>query len=421
MAIKNIKENELQRESEFEKRMIVFSFLVMYLLAAFFISSVMDVRRFNIPWALEIPKNCFNIYSSKIHPLVNYPPLIPLILGVIGSFLNFVHISLGLRGLPFYFLCNGLVKLPSLIGTFAFITWLKKERSSFNGNNWPLVLLLLCSPALFFNTAVWGQFDVINVITLFLSFYYLENKHVKLASFWMAVSLLSKLQAVYFFPIFVLFLIIHYKFLDYLKSFITGSLTFLVPWFPLMIINHDFFLPIKLYLNGSGRYLAINDHAFNFWSVFYPYSVKLLPKVNNVYAFGLTFKNLNFLILLIILAIIFLMILRFHFDLNEALLMYSLWIFTFTMQQHERYEIPSLAFILLILILKKDRQGNLAYLLIFGALNILIFFNQLNVYLSHAAEISFGNIFVLITSIISVCLTIAISVYLVFKDKLETN
>ncbi|MFT8413758.1 MAG: hypothetical protein ABF643_05550, partial [Oenococcus oeni] len=201
----------------------------------------------------------------------------------------------------------------------------------------------------------------------------------------------------------------------------TGRLTFLVLWFPFLIINHEFFLPIKLYLNGSGRYLAINDHAFNFWSVFYPYSVKLLPKVNDVFAFGLTFKNLNFLILLIILAIIFLMILRFHFDLNEALLMYSLWIFTFTMQQHERYEIPSLAFIFLILILKKDRQRNLAYLLIFGALNILIFFNQLNVYLSHAAEISFGSIFVLIASIISVCLTITISVYLVFKDKLETN
>ncbi|OIM14991.1 hypothetical protein ATX55_08210 [Oenococcus oeni] len=48
MAIKNIKEKELQRESEFEKRIIVFSFLVMYLLAVFFISSVMDVRRFNI-------------------------------------------------------------------------------------------------------------------------------------------------------------------------------------------------------------------------------------------------------------------------------------------------------------------------------------------------------------------------------------
>nr|WP_257609754.1 hypothetical protein [Oenococcus oeni] len=53
MAIKNIKEKELQRESEFEKRIIVFSFLVMYLLAVFFISSVMDVRRFNNPWALE--------------------------------------------------------------------------------------------------------------------------------------------------------------------------------------------------------------------------------------------------------------------------------------------------------------------------------------------------------------------------------
>ncbi len=408
-------ENLDEHNIKIERMIILSAAFIAYLLAAFFIRSKMDVTRFDIPWSMQIVKHSFNLYNKHISPRVNYPPIIPLVLGLQGSLLQRLSNSFQLSSQLFKFLCNGFVKIPAIVSSFAFVFYLENQGKQTKRKHWILILLFLSSPALIMNIAVWGQFDVIMVITLFLAFYNSQTDRLHLAAFWMTVALLSKIQAIYFLPIFVLFLFRRYKISELIRPFLTASVTFLTVWLPFMIANHNLFLPIKLYFSAAARYSTINDHAFNLWSIFYPYSVKLVPSLNDSFLFGISFRALNIMLLLVILTIIILAICKWHMPINQALFLYSLWIFTFTMQQHERYEITSLAFIFLIFMFQ-DRT-KFVDLVIFEALNVLILLNQLNVYLVRSLSIGFSEPLVLFLSLFSVALTVYISGYLILQNR----
>ena len=106
---------------------VVKNYFLIFLLATlsisgFYIYSHIDIPIYNIPWSVQIADAHLNIYSNSISPKVDYPPIIPLVFGIVGEIIKLLTHFLGLSNSAIYFLQNGLLKLPSIL---TFILFLK--------------------------------------------------------------------------------------------------------------------------------------------------------------------------------------------------------------------------------------------------------------------------------------------------------
>ncbi|MDY2522341.1 hypothetical protein [Weissella confusa] len=317
----------------------------LYIIVALFYKSPVDLQNFNVPWARQIIEHHFNLYDRSIVPKVDYPPVMPTLYALFYKVFVESHVFAFLN---FDNLTNLALKMPSIFVTFAFAIWgyLKKVVS-------PGFMLygILLNPVFIVNTTMWGQSDIVLVVLAFLAFYYLnQKKNPILGSFWMGIAVVTKLQAVYLLPIFlVALLVIEWRDIRKLfLSLLTGALTILTIWMPMIIMN-DVTLPVRTYLSGAGSYTQLALSSFNIWQIV---SLKVPNLTTDTAIFrSFTISDLNYLILGALVIISSVLLIR-KKNINLVGFGYLGAVFVLTTSQHERYAIPSFAFIILLVAAK---------------------------------------------------------------------
>ena len=131
--------------------------------------------------------------------------------------LAFLPMSFAAKYLGFSFLCG--YKLTLLIADFSLLLILKKlfpKRDRF------LLIVYWLSPIVILATYVIGLNDLIPVLLLTLSLSFIDQKELKLAGLWFALSISAKLSMVLALPFFLIYLFNNRSLRQILPTFLTG-------------------------------------------------------------------------------------------------------------------------------------------------------------------------------------------------------
>ena len=321
-------------------------------------------------WALGMANyGPSSFYESVV--FADYPPGYMLILWPIGILLKSIEL------LPTSILYNIILKLPifffDLLAGGLIYWYACKKQFKF-----PLLLtgLFLFNPAIIFDSAVWGQVDIILsffVILMIIAFY---EKKLLWASLAFVGGLLIKPQMFLFGPVFIIGYF-YYCNGRTIKAIIRSTLIscgmallfFLVVCFPFLLTKSDPFWIVQLYFSTMGSYPYASVNAINLMSLinglwisdaqtFWGISYKLLGAIgiflSLVYTFYLAYKDKS----------------KANFALYGALMI--LGIFTLGHHMHERYIFPALIclFIAYLYVPKKTTFFFLVYFSILQTLNM---------------------------------------------------
>ena len=128
---------------------------------------------------------------------------------------------------------------------------------------------ILFNPAFFYNSALWGQIDVIPIFFVLFSFYLLLfSKRYLLSGLIFTLALLVKPTAFVYLALYIIFFINKYSLINFLKTFLIANFIFLISFFPYLKNLNNLLLPYSIY---SEKILAaqslpyVTNGAFNFW------------------------------------------------------------------------------------------------------------------------------------------------------------
>lgn len=191
----------------------------------------------------------------------DYPPFNVYIFWIFGSLAK--HLSL--FGSPYLIY---LIKLPSnlfdLATAYLIFHYLKRNLSLNHGLIGAAVYLF--NPATIFNSSIWGQYDAIyTFFTVFSLIAALDLKVVpSLTSY--ALAVLTKPQAIAFFPILTLFLLCRCDLKRIVKALTAFLTTVMVAILPFKWDNPISFL-LQIYFGGYGQYKYTSLNAMNLWAL----------------------------------------------------------------------------------------------------------------------------------------------------------
>lgn len=279
-----------------------------------------------------------------------------------------------------------VVKLPAILADLG-IAWLiikflvglgynKKKFSIFNFQfSIPSLAaaLFLFNPVIWYNSAVWGQYDaVINFLVLF-SFYHLLKKRLTLAFILFALSLYIKLSLAIFLPIFAIVAIFQkYSFLQYVKSCVLSI--FLIGIITIPFSNSEPFT--WLYYLYKDKVLTqqlhvITANAFNFWG-----ALTGLEEVPNTGKFaGLTIGTWGGILFALTYIPILFMVYKKH-DMKTVIIALALTAFSSFMlltNMHERYLYPLFAPFTILAVVNRQ-------ILLYVIISLISFLNMYNLW-----------------------------------------
>lgn len=238
---------------------LLFSGLLIRLIFATFPGFHVDTDTF-FAWSLRVVQTGFgNFYSPDVW--TNYTPGMIYVFYVLGIVKNIF----ALEGEQFYF----VLKLPSIFAdiVLSFLIYkqlikVSSKRIAFWGAS-----LCLFNPVLIFNSAIWGAFDGLMTLFLFLSIKYLDQKKLVSSSIYFALSLLLKPQAIAIAPVFGLFVIKNFKLSNIIKLSVPALIAVIllsIPFFP----KDPLFGFFNLFINMAQDYKGNSLFAYNTWGMF---------------------------------------------------------------------------------------------------------------------------------------------------------
>lgn len=211
-----------------------------------------------IAWSYRLIDIGFgSFYSPDIW--TNYTPgylYILFLLGLISKIFQLTIPSLEL-----------LIKIVSIFFEIALVLFIyfKASDTFSQKQKYLLSALLLFSPALIFNSTIWGQVDGVLTFFLFVSVYYLTVKQPTNASLSYSSAFLIKPQSVALAPLFLIDLLKN-RFKTSMKLIIPGAILFFLLSFPFFL--KDPLLGIfKLILQMTEDYPATSLFAYNLWGI----------------------------------------------------------------------------------------------------------------------------------------------------------
>ncbi|MCL4374669.1 hypothetical protein M1523_02305 [Patescibacteria group bacterium] len=240
----------------------------------------------------------------------------------------------------------------------------------------PLVAagLILFNPAFFYNSAYWGQIDVIPLFFITLAFYLLlESKRTYWPVVCAALALLTKQTAIVFFPILALLYYRRFRWFGSVKALL---LFLLMTWaflFPFCRPGSGLFCPWITYwqriLNQYGSdYLTA--HAFNFWGLItglghVPDSISIV--------FGLSARSVGEILVILNTGVILYLLHKSRYRtiaIFQSLFLIPFAVFLFATRMHERHLLLVLPFLLLFLLSKRQPLAVFIYLSLFHFYNL---------------------------------------------------
>lgn len=208
-------------------------------------------KYFWIDWANDIANHGLGaIYHN---PEVNYHPFILYLLEVFTWFqpdINKDTIS-GFKSIVILF----------DLATLGLVVWLLDK---FGKSLW-WVLVLLLNPAFWYNTIVWGQTDGIYTFFVFAAIVAAMNQHISLGAIFFLLALNTKMQAIIFLPLFIVWAIHQKEKIDWLRvGVIVGALEVVI--FLPFIISGNLFVSLRAITYASiDQYPVLSRNAHNLW------------------------------------------------------------------------------------------------------------------------------------------------------------
>ncbi len=162
-----------------------------------------------------------------------------------------------------------ILKLPSIFADLVLSYFVYKQLLKTSGKHIAFYGLAFClfNPVLIFNASIWGAYDGLMTLFLFLSIYYLNQKKLISSSIYLGLSLLIKPQAIALAPVFGLYILKNFSIKTVVKLALPALLTIIilsVPYFP----NSPIFGVFDLIIKMSQDYKANSLFAYNTWGSF---------------------------------------------------------------------------------------------------------------------------------------------------------
>lgn len=320
---------------------------------------------------------------------MNYPPLFIFFLNIYIFFTDWFGLSLVKGGF--------WVRVPSLLlDAGMLIVFLLLTKKVQPVQRVVVFAFLSLNPVLVLAGPIWGQIDSLHSTLIVLVLFHMKRPSV--AGLFFALALLTKFQSIMILPVigfFYLWEIIRTRSLRNTLVFILGFCLPIAGTIIYFLLSGSLFAMIQqAYGSAVGLYPYASLHAFNIWH--YVFGTHPWSMDSTEILYGVTMKNLGFILLFISFCIIgFLMWRQEKRDNNHMLYFGATAVFSFFMlatQMHERYFIPALvclcfaaAFELRILILA-------SVLTVTGFFNISLVLNQ-NVSQANSEWVAYINVF----------------------------
>ncbi len=379
--------------SEFENKLkyypkyfnpIIFLIVITFLIRLVFSVEVgygTDVDTFK-GWAILLASDGLSEFYY-LDAFTDYPPLYMYVLYIIGQIYAFFDIDTTST------LSTVIIKLPAII--FDVLTTLciyKLAVQKISSNKaLGLALFFALNPAIFIDSAIWGQVDSIYTLFIALAIYLnieadkIEfnkiNKYYVFSYMLFMVGILLKPQAFIFTPLFI-FAFVNYLFGEDTKeqkiytsitSIVAPILLFIFVCLP-FVDGFDFGVILKQYAGTIGQYDYMTLNAFNFYGLI----GKNFADVNEAIFFNIQAKSLGTL------SILFFSIVTFCFLFENRKNKYNMFFagaflnfstFMFSVKMHERYLYPTLLFLFIYYIYTKKTK----FIALYGVLSFTFYVN----------------------------------------------
>src|SRR3990167_8984633 len=194
----------------------------------------------------------------------DYLPGYLYVLWFLGHLKNLLH-SVGLT-IPLEI----IYKFPAISADLTLVFVAYKISKKFFDQKIALVIaaIFAFNPAIFANSSLWGQIDVLNTLFYILTFILLIRKRILLSGVILAISLLIKPQGVFLLP-FVLLIVIKdkWRIFEFIKGVFVSLLLFVGAFISfsnkLNILQFNF----ERYSVSLNQYQYTSVNAFNFWAI----------------------------------------------------------------------------------------------------------------------------------------------------------
>jgi len=275
----------------------------------------------------------------------DYPPGYFYILKVIGLVYKVFYPTLR-EGT---YLLQFLLKLPAILadlGTAILVFFLLRKKWKFS-LAYLAMLAYVFNPAIFINSAWWGQVDSVAAFVLFLSVYLLLEKKFRWSYVFLTVACLIKSQIIIFIP---LFLYLTWRKNDLrsviqgINSALTTALVILLPF----AIRGNLRSVVSIYFGAVGNYPFASMNAHNLWWLITGGKGTIISDQFWVLNIA-TYKTLGLFLFFVVYAllIVYLWRERKNEDIYFIFALLSLSFYLLPTQMHERYIFPFFVFMVL--------------------------------------------------------------------------
>lgn len=314
-------------------------------------------------WSLRVVDVGFaNFYSPNVW--TNYTPGMIYVFYFLGMIKNIFP----LNGDQFYL----LLKIPSIIADLVLSYFVYKQLLKTNSKKIAFYGLAFClfNPVLIFNSAIWGAFDGLMTLFLFLTIYYLDQKKLITSSVYFGISILLKPQAIAIAPVIALFLLKNFSVKNLLKLSLPALITVItlsVPFFPNDPVAGFF----KLFIQMAQDYKGNSLFAYNSWGIFGFW-------IDDETTLGLlSYRVWGLLLLSLFWIYFYLLFFKKKFDAVTLSTLAFLAFFFLPTRVHERYLFSAIPFLILTALRFKSKILIISTIL----LSILHVFNLYYVYI----------------------------------------
>jgi Gpi18-like mannosyltransferase len=313
-------------------------------------------------WATKAANSLSEFYSGSRSS--DYPPFYIFILYFVGKLTSISSLS-GYSTL--------LVKIPPIIADIvsAYIIYKLAKKYVSSEMSTILALFYIFNPAVFINSALWGQVDSFFTMIILIAVYLMSENKIVLSTMVFTIGVLMKPQGIIYLPILFFEIVRRKDFKLFLKMAgvaIGTALVIIIPFSfnqsPLWIFN--------LYSNTISEYPYASVNGFNFFSLI---GANYVKNTSTLFLFSYHSYGMFFIVLITLFSWFI------YAKGNDtrlapvAALIQIAGVFTFSVGMHERYLFPAAALAILAYIYQKDKR----FLFLALGFSITIFINTYSI------------------------------------------
>lgn len=341
----------------------------------------------------------------------NYPPAFAYVLYIVNKvyalFQNPYDINSYWASTNIFYLF--LIKSITILSDFGIVVILIKIGKKL-GSKLGIIaaIVYFLHPAVIFDGSLWGQVDQYGLFLFLLAVYFLLEDNLIIASSFITISYMMKIQNILFIPLFFLYIYKKYDYSGLIKSLIYSAVAFFIITLP-FLIHREYEVLIKLMIINADWFQYFSLNAFNIWWI--KSGLDGMGISDRNFIFGITSaKQLG---LYLFIPAYFTGFVGLFFSkkadiFKRFIIACSIAMFAFfhlLTESHERYLFPVLG-LLSILIMLEDKKTVVKTWILFGLISLFLFLNMyIGMYFNYPAAVFWPfskQITLMITLIVSI-------------------